>query len=100
MLDTKKAAKVAKRAQKKALAATRAATHDFADEVSPLTDKALAIGSTALTAAATYAKSIGSLKAGQWALRFARRNPVVLGVTLLGAAGLTVFAMTRPKSEA
>ena len=88
MLSTDQAIKTTKRVQKAALEKTR----ELSKEAAPFADEAMALGATALTAAAGYAKSIGAVKAGKWAVSFARRNPVVLGLSVLGLVGFAVYA--------
>lgn len=98
MLSTQNALDSAQHIQKKAVAKTRKVSRELAKEVGPFTDEAIAFGTTALAAALSYAKAIGSVKAGKWAIQFVRRNPVVVGLSVLGVAGVTVYAMTRRSS--
>ena len=97
-LDTDKVVKAGQRVQKDALDKTRDLTRDFAKEAGPFADEALAIGAAALTAAVSYAKTVGVMKAGSWAVQVARRNPVVVGLSVLGLAGATVYALSRRSS--
>jgi hypothetical protein len=70
-------------------------SRDVAKAAAPLADDAVALGAAAIAAAIEYGRTVKPGTAGKWAVSVAKRNPVILGLSVLGLAGATIFALTR-----